>query len=158
MLVLVRTDEAAAHTAGIVQRTGNIAGGAVAVPRTDGAADRGLEFLGRLLANQVDGGGRVARTRHQAGRTLDDFDAVEAGRVIAVVRVLTVDTVVRLVDPVVLEVGDGKAAGGKLGTVTVVFLRRHAGGIAQRVADTLRAAIVHLLTGDHGDRLRRFAG
>ncbi|MNQ91014.1 hypothetical protein D3C85_1063780 [compost metagenome] len=130
VLVGISTDEAATHTAGIVQRTGNIADAAIRVPVTDGAADRRLEFLGRLLADQVDGGGRVARTGHQAGRTLDDFDAVQAGRVVAVVRVFTVDTVIRNVHAVVLEVGDGKAAGGKLGAVTVVLLRRNAGGVA----------------------------
>ncbi|MNM89247.1 hypothetical protein D3C81_1014760 [compost metagenome] len=130
VLVGISADKAATHAAGIVQRTGNVTDAAIGIPRTDGAADRRLEFLGRLLADQVDGGGRVARTGHQAGRTLDDFDAVQAGRVVAVVRVFTVDTVIRNVHAVVLEVGDGKATGGKLGAVTVVLLRRNAGGVA----------------------------
>ncbi|MCY1453293.1 hypothetical protein D3C76_952560 [compost metagenome] len=137
VLVLQGSDKAAAHAAGVVQRTGDITFGAVIVPGANSAADRSLEVLGRFLAHQVDGGGRVTSAGHQAGRALDDFDAVEAGGVVAVVRVFTVDTVVGNVDAIVLKVGDGKATGGKLGTVAVVLLHGDAGRVTQDITHTL---------------------
>ncbi|MCY1175577.1 hypothetical protein D9M73_158200 [compost metagenome] len=82
---------------------------------------------------------------------------VEAGSVIAVVGVFTVHAVVGNVDAIVLKVGDGKASGGKLGTVTVVFLGGDAWGVAQRIGDARHTAVVHLLASHHGHRLRRFA-
>ncbi|VVN38380.1 hypothetical protein PS655_05283 [Pseudomonas fluorescens] len=157
VLIGIGTDETSAHVARFSQRTGNITDGAVGIPRTNGAADRGFELFGRLLADQVDRGRRIAGTGHQAGRAFDDFDAIDARGVVAIVWVLAVHAVVGDVDAVVLEVGDRQAAGGKFSTVAVVLLHGYAGGIAQGIADTLHAAIVHLLTGNHRHRLRCFA-
>ncbi len=82
---------------------------------------------------------------------------VQACRVVAVVRVLAVNAIVGNVDAIVLEVGDGKATGGKFGTVAVVFLHRDARRVAQRIGNAGDATIVHLLARHHGHRLRRFA-
>ncbi|MNF52706.1 hypothetical protein D3C84_340630 [compost metagenome] len=155
VFVLIGADEAPAQAAAVVQRSGDIAFGAVGVPGADGTADRGLERFGRLLANQVDRGRGVAGAGHQAGSALDHFNTVQGGR-IDVSGCFTVNTVVDAVDAIVLVVGDGKAAGRELHAVGVVGLLRDARGIAQHVADILCATVVHLLAGDHGDRLRRF--
>ncbi|MNP45721.1 hypothetical protein D3C76_1396660 [compost metagenome] len=138
------------------QRTRDIRFAAVAVPRADGSADRSLECLGRALPDQVDRRRRIPRTGHQAGRALDDFDAVEDRHVSAGGAVI-VDTVVVGVDAVVLEIGDRQASAGELPALAVVVLHADAGYAAQGVGDAGGTLVVQELTGDDRDRLRCFA-
>ncbi|MNN15214.1 hypothetical protein D3C81_1283140 [compost metagenome] len=154
--VLVNADEAPAQRAVLVDRAGDVAFGTVVVPGTGTAADRGLEFAGRALADQVDGGGRIASAGHQAGGPLEHFDAVVDGHV-GVAHAIVVDAVVHRVDAVVLEVGDGEAARGELPAVAVVVLRADAGGAVEHVGNAGGTLVVHLLAGDHRDALRGLA-
>ncbi|MNZ58078.1 hypothetical protein D3C78_760790 [compost metagenome] len=154
--VLVDADEASAQRAVLVDRAGNIALGTVVVPGAGATADGGLEFAGRALADQVDGGGRIARAGHQAGGALEHFDAVVDGHV-GMAYAVVVDAVVHRVDAIVLVVGDGEAARGELPAVAVVVLRADAGGAVEHVGDAGGALVVHLLAGDHGDALRGLA-
>ncbi|MNM99662.1 hypothetical protein D3C81_1122270 [compost metagenome] len=156
LAVLVGTHQAATHATAVVERTRNITFGTVVVPGPCAGGDRRLEVLSGLLAHQVDRRRGVARAGHQAGRTLDDFDAVIGGHV-DVGHALIVDAVVDGVDAIVLVVGNGKPAGGVLHAFAVVSLNRNPGRVAQHVADVLRAMVVDHLAGDYADRLRRFA-
>ncbi|MNB93338.1 hypothetical protein D3C75_404700 [compost metagenome] len=154
--ILINPDQTPANIGAGAQRAGNVAFAAIGVPGADGAADRGFECRGRALANQVDGRRGITRPGHQAGRALDDFDAVIGGHVGAGGAVV-VDTVVVGIDAVVLEVGDRQATAGKLPALAVVILHADAGRAAQGVDDAGGALVVHELAGDDRDRLRRLA-
>ncbi|MNF78572.1 hypothetical protein D3C84_607600 [compost metagenome] len=116
-------------------------------------ADTGLDLplRCRSLAHHVDGGRRVARTRGQAGRTANHFDAVVDDGVRVGLHVA--EGIEHAID---LEIADRVAAGGIADPVRVVVLDHYAGGLAHGFGQRAELEVVHLLTGDHGHRLRRF--
>ena len=154
--ILIHRHQAPAHATVFIQRPGNIAFGAVVVPRARAGGDRGLELAGRFFADQVDRGRGLAGAREQAGGALDDIDAVIEGHVDLGCAFIEYP-VIQGVDAVVLEVGNGIAAGGILHAFAVVGLGGHPGSIAQHIANALGGLIVHQLAGYYGDGLRGFA-
>ena len=140
--ILIHRHQAPAHATVFIQRPGNIAFSAVVVPRARAGRDRGLELAGRLFADQVDRGRGLAGAREQAGGALDDINPVIQGHV-DLGRAFIKHPVILGVHTVVLEVGDGVAAGRILHAVAVVGLGRNTRRVTQYIADALDRLIVH---------------
>ncbi len=156
MLVLVGAHDAAAHAATFSERPADIDLGAIAVPRAHAQRGAASQLAGRLLAHQVDGRARIAHAGQQAGGALEHFDAVIDGHVAERVAG-RVGRIARHRDAVVLEVLYRKAARVVLGALAVIGDDAHAGRDLHDVIDAVEAEVVHFLTGDHADRLRRLA-
>ncbi len=110
-----------------------------------------LPLVGRTLAHHVDGGRWVARTGGQAGGAAYHLDSVVNDGVGIGLHVAE-----GIEHPVDLEVGDAIAACRVGGAVRVIVLHHDAGGLAQRFGQGVEVEVVHLLAGDHRDRLRGF--
>ena len=153
VLVLVGGYRPAADVAGLGQRAADVQFGAVIVPTARAQFDMALEFMGRFLADQVDRGAEGPRTGEQAGRPLEYFHPVVDGHVTERIARGVADVAGRRGNPVVLEVVDREAAGIVVVAVSVVGRDGDARRMAHDVVDIVEAEVVHVLAGDHGDRL-----
>ncbi|MCY1405854.1 hypothetical protein D9M71_211040 [compost metagenome] len=153
---LVGTDQAAADIAAFGQRARDVGFGAVHVPGTCFGGNIALEFLGRALAHQVDGGRRRTGAAHQARRPTHHFDVVvdrhvqqRAGELLRTIGHLRRNAVVH-------EVLDLETTRVKGVAITVTVVAGDPRGHHQHVVDGGEVLIVHQLAGDHAHRLWRF--
>ena len=151
--VLIGADEAGADRTVLGQRGVDVHIAAHLVVGAVAEAGVAAEVLGRALADEVDGGGRVAGLRQQAGGTAHDIDALEdRGVDLAVLQAVAE----RLADAVELEVDDVEAARVVISAVGLGAVDVHAGGAAQQGVHGVEAEVLDLGAGDDRNRLRSF--
>ena len=155
VLVLVGRHGTAANVAAVGKRAADVDLGAVVIPTAGTDIDAGLEFAGRFFADQVDRRPRGSGTGQEAGGTLEDFHAVVDGHVTQGLP-RGVRRVAQGGNAVVLEILDRETAGIVVGALAVEGRDGDARGMAHHLIDGVEAEIIHMLTGNHGDRLRRF--
>ncbi|MNF84806.1 hypothetical protein D3C84_671850 [compost metagenome] len=152
--VLVRGHDPAAQRATVVERAGGIDLATVVVP-TAGGTGQGDSLLGQWpLADQVDGGRRVACTRHQTGGTAHYLDSIKHRQVRLRADVYAV---VATRDAVIHQVVDFK-------TACLVGLPARTGGKVQEqtgrrldhVVDVGHRLVIHTLARNDGDGLWGF--
>ena len=110
-----------------------------------------LQLRGRTFAHHVDRRRWVARARGEAGRTAHHLDPVVDDGVGIGLHVAE-----GVEHPVDLEVVDRVTARRIADPVRIVVLHDDAGGLAHGLGQCTEFEIVHLLTRDHGHRLRGF--
>lgn len=151
---LVRGHDPAAQRATVVERAGGIDLAAVVVPAA-GRTGQGDFLLGQWpLADQVDGGRRVACTCHQAGGTAHHLDSIEHGQV----RLgANVNAVVATRDAVIHQVVDFKTAClVDLPTRTRGKVQEQTGRRLDHVVDVGHHLVIHALARNDGDGLWGF--
>ena len=151
----VRGDDATAPGAAVIEWAGGVEFASVVVPAADGAGERDFLLVQWPLADQVDGGRRVARAGHQAGSAAHHFDAVEHCQVwLGAYR----GTVVAAGYTVIHEVVDVETACGKaLSPRAVGVIEEQPRRGIDHVVDAGHGLVIHALARDHGDGLRGFA-
>ncbi|MNV45183.1 hypothetical protein D3C71_1369700 [compost metagenome] len=157
MAVLVGRYDAAAHAAVRTQRRRQVQRAAVVVPRAGADADVGLELAADgVLADQIDGRGRIAGAGQQAGRAPHDFhavidDGVDGRFAPGVARVETRR------DAVIHVVADAETARTERIALAVIVLHRDAGRTGHHVGQRPHVFVFHALARHDGDRLRCLA-
>nr|GEU28216.1 hypothetical protein [Tanacetum cinerariifolium] len=152
--VLVHQHGAAGDGAAVVELAGDVAFHAARVPRAQRGAGAGRRLRGRPLADEIDGGRRVAVGRHQAVGAAHDVDALVQCRVEVA---LQIAENLGQADAVVLEVDDVESPRREIRAAGFHFFHRYARGGGQHVVDGGELEVVHLRAADHRDRLRGFA-
>ena len=153
--IAVRGDDAAAPGATVIERAGGVELATVIVPAADGAGEGNFLLIQWPLADQVDGGRRVACAGYQAGSAAHHFDAVEHCQVrLGAYR----RTVVAAGDTVIHEVVDIETACGEgLSPRAVGVIEEQPRRGVDHVVDAGHGLVIHALARDHGDGLRGFA-
>ncbi|MNP08715.1 hypothetical protein D3C76_1007950 [compost metagenome] len=154
-LGLVVGDQAPANIPRFGQWPGYIETGAIAVPIAGLPGNAGLHFAGWALADQVDGGRRVAHAADQARSTAHDFDTVIHRHALRVV--VQAGTGGHTVHLIVL---DGKATRpvGVAFRAQAIADHGDARGGLERIGQVGQALVIQALAGHHGQRLWGFLG
>ena len=148
--VVARGDETPAHPAAIIQRPAQVDFFMVGVPGAIAAFDMALEFGGRALAHHVDDAAQLAGAAEQTGRAAHDLDPVEGRQR----RHGAEDTGHRGRQAVDVEFAVFVATGVDRRTTAVVGQGAQACGVLGQVIQVYELAVLDVVLGIHGDRLR----